>query len=178
MDETGQLSHWHIPAAHALESWSDARAYDGTVSVVQPLIDPLYGGRQAHDVFQALLNDPLKSAYDAVRETWQGTIKGDFEAGWRQALHSGWIENTAFDSKGSAEAGFKGQVPTPLKADAASGTVEIIFRPDPSVYDGRYSNVGWLQELPKPVTNLSWDNAALVSPRTLAKLKLEEAGHH
>ena len=173
-DETGQISHWHIPAAHALESWSDARAYDGTVSVVQPLIDPLYGGRQAHDVFQALLNEPLKSAYEAVRETWQSTIKGDFESGWRQALHAGWIDNTAFDTKTSGDVAFKGQVPAPLKADAASGSLEVIFRPDPNVYDGRWSNVGWLQELPKPVTNLSWDNAVLVSPWTMAKLKLEE----
>jgi MoCo/4Fe-4S cofactor protein with predicted Tat translocation signal len=169
-DETGQVSHWHIPAAHALESWSDARAYDGTVSIVQPMIDPLYGGKQAHDVFQALLNEPLKSAYDAVRETWQPSIKGDFETGWRQALHAGWIENTAFDTKASTDVAIKGAVPMPASKDA----IEIIFRPDPNVYDGRYSNVGWLQELPKPVTNLSWDNAAIVSGATLTKLGLEE----
>ena len=173
-DETGQVAHWHIPAALPLESWSDARAYDGTVSVVQPLVDPLYGGKQAHDVFQSLLNEPLKSAYEAVRETWQGAIKGDFETGWREALHKGWIDNTAFETKTSPELAFKGQVPAPLKADAASGPLEIIFRPDPNVYDGRWSNVGWLQELPKPVTNLSWDNAAVVSPWTIAKLKVEE----
>ena len=91
-DETGQISHWHIPAAHYLESWSDARAYDGTVSIVQPMIDPLYGGHTAHHVFQALLNEPMLSPYDAVRETWKPTIKGDFETGWRKALHDGWIE--------------------------------------------------------------------------------------
>ncbi len=173
-DETGQISHWHIPAAHALESWSDARAYDGTVSIVQPMIDPLYGGKQAHDVFQSLLNEPLKSAYDAVRETWQSTIKGDFETGWRQSLHAGWVENTAFDTKSSTDVAIKGQVPTPSTVDPAGGSVEIIFRPDPNVYDGRYSNVGWLQELPKQVTNLSWDNAALVSPSMMTRLKLEE----
>ena len=169
-DETGQISHWQIPAAHALESWSDARAYDGTVSIVQPMIDPLYGGKQPHDVFQALLSEPLKSAYEAVRETWQTAIKGDFETGWRQVLHSGWIDNTAFDTKTSADSAIKGQVPAPAPKDA----LEIIFRPDPNVYDGRYSNVGWLQELPKPVTNLSWDNAAIVSGATLTKLGLEE----
>ena len=170
VDETGQISHWHIPSAHSLEGWSDARSYDGTVSIVQPLIEPLYGGRQAHDVFQALLNEPLKSAYDAVRDTWQPSIKGDFETGWRQVLHSGWIENTSFDNKATADSAFKGQVPAPFSKDA----LEIIFRPDPTVYDGRYSNVGWLQELPKPVTNLSWDNAALVSGATMTKLGLEE----
>ncbi len=92
MDETGQIAHWHIPAAHYLESWSDARAYDGTVSIVQPLIDPLYGGKTAHNVLQVLLNEPGLSAYEAVRETWKPLIKGDFETGWRKALHEGWID--------------------------------------------------------------------------------------
>ena len=170
VDETGQLSHWHIPAALPLESWSDARSYDGTVSIVQPMIDPLYGGKTAHDVLQSLLNEPLKSAHEAVRDTWRPVIKGDFETGWRQALHAGWIENTAFDTKSSADVAFKGHVPAPSSKDA----VEIIFRPDPNIYDGRWSNVGWLQELPKPVTNLSWDNAAMVSGATLTRLGLEE----
>jgi molybdopterin-containing oxidoreductase family iron-sulfur binding subunit len=174
LDETGQIAHWHIPAAHFLESWSDARAYDGTVSIVQPLIDPLYGGRTAHDVLQALLNEPMLSAYEAVRETWKPVIEkgvkgGDFETGWRKVLHAGWIEDTAFAKTGAVKAGIP-KVPAPLSKDA----LEIIFRPDPNVYDGRWSNVGWLQELPKPVTNLSWDNAAIVSGTTLTKLGLEE----
>jgi MoCo/4Fe-4S cofactor protein with predicted Tat translocation signal len=170
LDETGQISHWHIPAAHALEAWSDARSYDGTVSIVQPMIDPLYGGKSAHEVVQILLNEPMLSPYEAVRETWKSTIKGDFEAGWRKALHAGWIDDTAFATQGSGGAAFKGQVPAPASKDA----VEIIFRPDPNIYDGRWSNVGWLQELPKPVTSLSWDNAAIVSGATLTKLGLEE----
>jgi len=172
LDETGQIAHWHIPAAHYLESWSDARAYDGTVSIVQPMIDPLYGGRTSHHVFQVLLNEPMLSPYDAVRETSKPLIKGDFDKGWRAALHAGWIEGTAYDTatKASAAAAFKGSVPTPTAKDS----LEIIFRPDPNIYDGRWSNVGWLQELPKPVTNLSWDNAAIVSGATLTKLGLEE----
>jgi molybdopterin-containing oxidoreductase family iron-sulfur binding subunit len=168
-DETGQIAHWHIPAAHYLESWSDARAYDGTVSVVQPLIEPLYGGRSSHDVLQTLLDEPLLSAYEAVRVTQKGNIKGDFESGWRKALHDGWIADTAYDRTGSAKAASI-KVPAPASKDS----VEIIFRPDPNVYDGRWANVGWLQELPKPVTSLSWDNAAIVSGATLTKLGLEE----
>jgi molybdopterin-containing oxidoreductase family iron-sulfur binding subunit len=175
VDETGQIAHWHIPAAHFLESWSDARAYDGTVSIVQPMIDPLYGGKTAHHFFQALLNEPGLSPYDAVRETWKPVIKGDFETGWRKALHAGWIEGTNYSY---AVAGLPccrtlndlKAIPAPSPKDS----LEIIFRPDPNVYDGRWSNVGWLQELPKPVTNLSWDNAALVSGATLTKLGLEE----
>jgi MoCo/4Fe-4S cofactor protein with predicted Tat translocation signal len=170
VDETGQIAHWHIPSAHYLESWSDARAYDGTVSVVQPMIDPLYGGRSAHDVLQTLLDEPLLSAYDAVRLTQKDTIKGDFETGWRKALHDGWIANTAYAAGGSPKAGAIPKVPAPSSKDA----IEIIFRPDPNIYDGRWSNVGWLQELPKPVTSLSWDNAAIVSGATLTKLGLEE----
>jgi MoCo/4Fe-4S cofactor protein with predicted Tat translocation signal len=173
LDETGQIAHWHIPSAHYLESWSDARAYDGTVSIVQPLIDPLYGGKTAHHVLQALMNEPMVSPYDAVRETWKPAIKGDFEAGWRMALHQGWIDDTAF-AKGAAAganaATLNSKVPAPSSKDA----IEFIFRPDPNIYDGRWSNVGWLQELPKPVTNLSWDNAALVSGATLTRLGLEE----
>jgi molybdopterin-containing oxidoreductase family iron-sulfur binding subunit len=171
-DETGHEAHWYIPAAHFLETWSDVRAYDGTVSIVQPLIDPLYGGKTAHHIFQALLDEPGLSPYEAVRETWKPVIKGDFETGWRKALHQGWIDDTAYDTMAKANAipAFHGSVPAPTPKDS----IEIIFRPDPNVYDGRWSNVGWLQELPKPVTNLSWDNAALVSGATLTRLGLIE----
>ncbi|MFP5205618.1 MAG: TAT-variant-translocated molybdopterin oxidoreductase [Acidobacteriota bacterium] len=182
VDETGQVAPWHINSAHYLESWSDVRCYDGTVSIVQPMIEPLYNGRSAHDMFQALLNQPMLSAYEAVRETWKPVIQGDFEEGWRKSLHDGWVANTAFNNPGSAKtgkaaeksakaaAGFKGSIPAPSPKEA----FEVIFRPDPNVYDGRYNNVGWLQELPKPITNLSWDNAAIVSGSTLTKLGLEE----
>jgi len=181
LDETGQISHWHIPAAHFLESWSDARSYDGTVSIVQPLIDPLYGGKSAHHVLELLLNEPGPgnyssglTPYDAVRETWKpvilkGNQGGDFEAAWRKALHAGWIEDTAYKGESKLTV-----VPRQAPAPASKDAIEIIFRPDATVYDGRWSNVGWLQELPKPVTNLSWDNAAIVSGATLTRLRLEE----
>jgi MoCo/4Fe-4S cofactor protein with predicted Tat translocation signal len=170
VDETGLEAIWHLPAAHYLESWSDVRSYDGTVSIIQPLIEPLYGGHTAHDVIQAMLDEPQTSAYEAVRATHKSAIKGDFELGWRKALHAGWIEGTALP--GSAPSIMNGHyaVPAPASKDA----FEVIFRPDPNIYDGRYANVGWLQELPKPVTNLAWDNAALVSGATLTKLGVEE----
>jgi molybdopterin-containing oxidoreductase family iron-sulfur binding subunit len=171
VDETGQNTQWHIPAAHFLESWSDTRTYDGTVSIVQPMIDPLYGGKTAHHFFQALLDEPGLSPYEAVRETWKPAIKGDFETGWREALHAGWIEGTASSLVADLGKAFSIKAPTP----SPKNSLEIIFRPDPNVYDGRFANVGWLQELPKPVTNLSWDNAALVSGATLTKYGLEEA---
>ena len=169
VDETGQIAQWHINKAHYLESWSDARSYDGTISIIQPMIDPLYGGKTAHDVLQAMLDNPALSAYEAVRENNKANIKGDFEAGWRKALHAGFIEGTAFTAKTvTAKAG------TMTPPAAASDALEIIFRPDPSLYDGRFANVGWLQELPKPVTSLSWDNAALMSMTTMSKLGVKE----
>ena len=172
LDETGRLSTWHINKAHYLESWSDARAYDGTISIVQPMIDPLYGGVTAHDVFQGLLDNPQVSAHDAVQANAKGLIKGDLETGWRKALHDGWIEGTAFTAKSGGPSG-SASAPTAAPV-SSSGGLEIAFKADPSIYDGRYSNVGWLQELPKQVTSLSWDNAALMSLATLGRLKIEE----
>jgi molybdopterin-containing oxidoreductase family iron-sulfur binding subunit len=172
LDETGQNAQWHIPAAHFLESWSDARAYDGTVSVVQPMIDPLYGGKTAHHIFQAMLDEPGLSPYDTVRETWKPTIKDDFETGWRKALHQGWVDGAELIQ--APPVVYKMIQSWKVAAPSPKDSIEIIFRPDPNIYDGRWSNVGWLQELPKPVTNLSWDNAALVSGATLTKYGLEE----
>jgi MoCo/4Fe-4S cofactor protein with predicted Tat translocation signal len=171
LDETGRVSTWHINKAHYLESWSDARAYDGTVSIIQPMIDPLYGGVSAHDVLQGLLDNPQMSAYDAVVANNKQYIKGDPEAGWRKALHDGWIEGTAFTA-GTKAPSAGGSMPAP--APSAAGELEIAFRSDPSIYDGRYANVGWLQELPKQITSLSWDNAALMSLVTMEKLGIAE----
>jgi MoCo/4Fe-4S cofactor protein with predicted Tat translocation signal len=172
VDETGSICNWHINKTHYLESWSDARAYDGTISIIQPMIDPMYGGKSAHDVLQALLADPQQSAYDIVVANAKTYIKGDFAAGWRKALHDGWVEGTAFTAKAGGAG--KSAVASFPAAVSTSG-LEVSFRPDPSIYDGRFANVGWLQELPKQVTNLSWDNAAIMSLNTLADLKLDES---
>ncbi len=174
VDETGEIAHWHINNAHYLEMWSDARAYDGTVSIVQPMIEPLYGGHNAHEIVQSMLDEPDISAYDAVRATWMTNggplAKGDAEFNWRKALHDGWIDGTAFAPKTVTAKGAAGGASTPSGGDA----LEVAFRPDSNVYDGRYANVGWMQEIPRPVTNLSWDNAAQMSFATLEKFGLEE----
>lgn len=171
-DETGEVADWHIPAANFLEMWTDACAYDGTVSVVQPLIDPLYEGKTAHQFLQALLAEPGLTPYDAIRATWRETLmaSGDFEAGWRAALHRGWIEGTAYFPHEllPPEAEKNISVPTPARAE----DFEIIFRPDPHIYDGRFANVAWLQEIPRPLSGLAWDNAALASAATLARYGL------
>ena len=211
VDETGFYSTWHINKAHYLESWSDARAYDGTISIVQPMIEPLYAGKSAHDVLQTLL-DPSVSAYNAVLANAKtylmggsaagatktattapaagvaaksaATVTNDqaakaalglaaastpFELAWRKALHDGWVANTAFTPKTLGAP--KGGAPT---AAAAGSGIEISFKPDSSVYDGRYANNGWLQELPRQVTSMSWDNAALMNMDLMGKLGIEE----
>jgi molybdopterin-containing oxidoreductase family iron-sulfur binding subunit len=171
LNETGVVTEWHINGAHYLESWSDTRAYDGTATIIQPMIDPLYGGKSAHDVVQSMLDNPDASAYEVVRANWESTL-GAGDHGWRKALHDGMIEGTAFQPKTvSAKVS---DLSTP-SAISAPGTLEVIFRPDPMVYDGRFANVGWLQEIPKPVTNVAWDNAGYLSYRTMGQLGLVES---
>jgi len=164
-DETSALCQWQIPEAHFLEAWSDARGYDGTVSIVQPLIAPLYGGKSAHEVLAAMSDRPERSGHDLVREHWK--IDKD-ETAWRRWLHDGVMPDTAFTPKTvAASQSAISNLPSALPPTGP----EISFRNDPSVLDGRFSNNGWLQELPKPITRLAWDNAVLASPATADKLK-------
>jgi molybdopterin-containing oxidoreductase family iron-sulfur binding subunit len=174
VDETAQIATWHINSAHYLESWSDARAYDGTLSVIQPMINPLYGGKSAHDVIQTLRDNPAGSTFDGLQENWRQQLagKGEFEQAWRKVLHDGFLAGTAFTPKSLSASGTKSLDNSPA---ASADAIEIVFRADPSIYDGRYSNNGWLQELPKPLVNNSWDNAVMMSGPTKTKLGLEES---
>lgn len=171
-DETSHLCHWHIPEAHVLESWGDLRAYDGSVTIVQPLIAPLYDGKTALEVLAAFSNKPTRSAYEIVREYWKGVWgEAEFETRWRRALHDGVVAGIQANVRRVAlRKGFF-QTLRPLVAVPAG--LELVLRPDPTVYDGRYANNGWLQELPKPLTKLTWDNVAYLAPATAAKLGLK-----
>jgi molybdopterin-containing oxidoreductase family iron-sulfur binding subunit len=205
-DETAALCHWHVPQAHYLETWSDVRAGDGTVTIIQPLIAPLYGGRSFHEVVAALSEGGPRPAYELVRAFWSGEgvaprqpavaaggrgaappapapapaparggqgaaaapTVSPFDRDWRRWLHDGVMPNTAFAPKTMA-----------IRADALSAApapgskaLDVVFLPDPSVHDGRFANNAWLQELPKPLTKLTWDNAALIAPATAAELSL------
>ncbi len=225
-DETAEICHWHVAEKHYFEGWSDARAYDGTATIVQPLIAPLYDGKNVHEVVQLFLKENFdKKDHDIVKEYWQKTdIKiasttavhaaapkteakvstpapspaakttgkatpkmaaaptpppiaapasvapKNFEDKWRKAVHDGVIPGTASTPKTvTANSAFLGQ---PMTAPAASGSLEISILPDPCVYDGRFTNNGWLQELPNPLNKITWDNVALISPRTAANLKI------
>jgi molybdopterin-containing oxidoreductase family iron-sulfur binding subunit len=231
-NETSQICHWHIPMTHYLESWGDARAYDGTVSIVQPLIAPLYEGKTAYEMLALFGDNYDQKAYDIVRNYWKAnppassgpdatlaakireleakrnsllvhytqdwpevkqvaeelealkkqaskpngaapSTVSDFESSWRKWLHDGFIPNTALPTKTlTAKSGLSSSLNSAGSQPPAPGSYEVVFRPDPSVYDGRFANNGWLQELPRPLTKITWDNVALVSPNTAKKLGL------
>ncbi len=169
-NETADLSHWHINQTHELEAWGDARAYDGTVSIIQPLIAPLYNGKSAHEFVALLSGQADATGYDLVRGYWQKQQSGgDFEAFWRKSLHDGWIEGTAFTSKPVGTKANNLPLPTQLNENA----LELNIRRDPTIYDGQFSNNGWLQELPKPMTKLTWDNAVLIAPKMATRLEIK-----
>jgi MoCo/4Fe-4S cofactor protein with predicted Tat translocation signal len=233
-DETSELCHWHIPEAHYLESWGDTRAHDGTATIIQPLIAPLYGGRTAHELLAVFSTQTNRTSYDILRAYWQGQMKSgggqtaattagqttgasgqastaavaagsggttaaaasnqnsntsgagsstsaaqnastDFEKLWRKAVHDGVIPNTALPAKTvSLKTDWASQIPaTPAPASPNSDELEIVFRTDPTIYDGRFANNGWLQELPKPLTKITWDNALILSPTTANRFALK-----
>jgi MoCo/4Fe-4S cofactor protein with predicted Tat translocation signal len=169
-DETAAHCHWHIAESHYLESWGDARSYDGTVSLIQPLIQPIYNGRSPYELLAVMVNQGGKSPYDTVRDYWKTQLGANFEQAWKQALHDGFIANTALPAKGgTAGTGWASSF-QPIK----TGAKEIVFRLDPSVHDGRFANNSWLQELPKPINKITWDNFAVVSPKTADDLNLNQ----
>ena len=165
VDETSSGAEWHISRAHYLESWGDARAVGGTLSVVQPLILPLFGGRTPVEVLGLMVGDKDRPGYDIVRDTWKPILgEGEFDTKWNRVLHDGLLAGSELTEVVPA---VKGEAFAELAraAGAASG-LEIVFVPSPSLHDGRFANDGWLQELPDPLTKLTWDNPALVSPKT------------
>jgi MoCo/4Fe-4S cofactor protein with predicted Tat translocation signal len=179
-NETSEFCHWHIPATHYLESWGDARSYDGTATIVQPLIAPLYEGKTTHELLALFSDNYDRKPYDIVRDYWRGNAgvggqgpgAGDFESWWRKSLHDGFVPNSALPAKSiSLKSDWATSLTNPSGPQPpALWPYEVVFRTDPTIFDGRFANNGWLQELPKPLTKLTWDNVALVSPNTARKL--------
>jgi molybdopterin-containing oxidoreductase family iron-sulfur binding subunit len=185
-DETSAECLWHVPEAHVLESWSDTRAGDGTASIVQPMIAPLHEGKTAHELLAALLGNPIAKSYDVVRAHWQQALGGgqtgdnaasNFERAWQVALHDGVIADTTSSALSpTVAADFAASLARQLATQAASGSGAILYlglRPDYCLWDGRFANNGWLQELPRPFTKLTWDNAALMHPRTADEYRIK-----
>jgi MoCo/4Fe-4S cofactor protein with predicted Tat translocation signal len=169
-DETAELCQWHVNEAHYLEAWGDARAYDGTVSIVQPLIAPLYNGKSAYELAAMLSGQSDTSGHEIVQAYWKKQHSAaDFDAFWRKSLHDGWVEGTEFAPKqvGNRASSF----PATPRPDPKA--IEINFRRDPSIYDGQFSNNGWLQELPKPMNKLTWDNPVLMGPAMAERMGIK-----
>jgi len=171
-DETAQRSAWHVPRQHYLEQWGDGRALDGTLSVIQPMIAPLYADAHSEiEVLNALTGGVERPGYDMVRETIQtgfvGQVGGgSFEEGWRTVLHDGFVPGTAYSTTGAPAGSTALAGLTPVPADA----LELVFRTCPKVHDGAFSNNPWMQEAPEPVTKIVWDNVALISQNTAERL--------
>ncbi|MBN2227623.1 MAG: TAT-variant-translocated molybdopterin oxidoreductase [candidate division Zixibacteria bacterium] len=171
VDETSRLAEWHLPRAHFLESWGDAVAIDGTASVIQPMIAPLFDGHSDVELFSLLATGTAERAYDMVRTTWQDKIKNDFESGWRRILHDG-INTT--DGNTSEIVDFRPDANLDITIPMTTPTtdsLDVVYIPS-ALYDGRFANNGWLQEFPDPITKLAWDNAALVSAATADSLQV------
>jgi len=167
-NETAELCHWNVNEAHYLEAWSDGRAYDGTVSIVQPLIAPLYAGKSAHEMLSALVGVSDATGYDLLRAYWKKQHAGaEFEEWWRKTLNDGFIEGSAYAPKQIKfdPARWQAAQETFYTLTTVPNAVEINLRRDPSIYDGQFANNGWLQELPKPMSKLTWDNAVLMGPK-------------
>jgi molybdopterin-containing oxidoreductase family iron-sulfur binding subunit len=190
-DETAFVTQWNIAEAHPLESWGDARAFDGTVTVMQPLIAPLYDGKTIAEVLAGFIDAQNgKTAHDLVKDYWTraygGSVAGwkitdptgqpfkSADSMWKHVLHDGFVVGTAVTA-GAAAAAVNSQGPIPnaqptSNAQPPTSGLEIIFRPDPTIWDGRFANNGWLQELPKPLSKITWDPSAWISAK-LAKEK-------
>jgi molybdopterin-containing oxidoreductase family iron-sulfur binding subunit len=138
------------------------------VTILQPLIAPLFAGKTAHELIAAFSEQPDTSAHDIVKAYWKGKLPGsEFEGAWRKALHDGVVEGSAFPAKSVTVR----SAAAPETQSAQPGTgLTVLFRPDPTIWDGSYANNGWLQELAKPLTKLTWESAALISPATAQKL--------
>ena len=175
-DETSNLCQWHLPEAHYLETWLDGHAWDGTVTYTQPLIEALYGGRNAAEVVELILSDAPKSAYDLVRETAGTMLSGNFEDAWRETIHRGFLPGSALANESPAPNGDWGAgLATQISAGGGAET-EIVFVPDYTLHDGRHANNGWLQECPDPMTKIAWDNAAIISPEDAKQMGVRKDG--
>jgi molybdopterin-containing oxidoreductase family iron-sulfur binding subunit len=170
-DETAQYCDWYVPQAHFLEAWSDVRSIDGTFSVVQPLIQPLFDGKSVHDIIAAVAGKADRNMYKFIRSVWQEKLQKEgvaFDIAWRKIVHDGVLADSASSTETVAIDHEFLKTAAPLPKD---GDIEMVIKPDPYLDDGRYANNAWLQELPHPVTTMCWDNAVLMSPATAKRKK-------
>ncbi|RKZ13305.1 molybdopterin oxidoreductase, partial [bacterium] len=179
-DATAHAASWHLPRAHYLESWGDAMAWDGTLMAVQPLIQPLYDGHTTCELLSLLVDETPRSGWQVTRDTFNGMTGGNgpapaegvdrgFDKKWRRFLHDGFLAGSGHE-RGRALSLAAARIAPPTDAGPDAGNLEISFAHDQSVWDGRFTDNAWLQEMPDFMTKLTWDNAALVGPSTADEL--------
>jgi molybdopterin-containing oxidoreductase family iron-sulfur binding subunit len=168
-DETAARCTWHLPQSHALESWSDIRAFDGTASIIQPLIRPLYDTRTAHELVAMLAGAPA-TPFDLVRNQWRsfGGVNGDFETWWQRAVQDGVIANTAAPHVAAPDPHMPQLTPAAQQLDGFT----LTLGPSPTVFDGSFANNAWLQECPAPFTKQVWGNALHLSEADARSLRV------
>jgi len=172
VDETSSRTSWHLPRAHFLESWGGVSGYDGA-GIIQPLIAPLFDGKNCVDVLSDLVSDEETWAYAAVRETWKSLLPTvGYEKSWRKVVHDGFTPLQretvrSFDRARAQQYVNASDYSAPLPGP---DQLELVLTASFTTYDGRYANNGWMQELPDPITKITWDNVALISPETAASL--------
>lgn len=169
-DETSRVCNWSLPQTHPFEEWGDVIAWDGSVGICQPMIEPLVGGRSAIELLAVLAGDKSPNAQQIVRDAVTAEVDLD-EAAWVKLLHDGVLADSAAEAAEVGEAKAAPEIAAPAADDDA---IELVFVPSGSTYDGRLANSGWLQETPDFLTKLTWDNAALVAPSTAKKLGLKQ----
>ncbi len=176
-DETSAMANWHINRAHFMEMWGDGYSYTGALSVIQPQIEPLYDGKSEIEFLNTIITGEFTDDYILVQDTWKEILgAGNFQKKWEQILHDGIATDDNFPRVSpSVQGGIARKLQETISADATEG-VELVIRPDSKLFDGRYANNGWLQELPDPMTKITWDNVALMSPKTAEKFGVEKAG--
>jgi molybdopterin-containing oxidoreductase family iron-sulfur binding subunit len=179
-DETSRRCRWHLPSAHHLEAWGDGRAWDGTWTLQQPLIEPLYGGRSAIEVLALAIGNQASSGHDLVRETATAALGLESQSQWRRWLHDGVVPDSAagqispdFDRRGMAQTAVGLEQLLGVERPSED-RLELVLVADAKVLDGRFANNGWLQELPDAVTKITWDNALLMSPATARGLDISD----
>lgn len=176
-NETSKLADWHINRAHFLESWGDGYSYTGTRSVIQPQIEPLFSGVSEIEFLNIILNGRQGKGYNLVQETWKSYYGTDFNSRWEEVLHDGLAAKRSFPTASvQISSNFTSSAAGYLDNAKDSEGIELVIRADSKLFDGEYANNGWLQELPDPMTKITWDNVALMSPATAEKLGVEAAG--
>ncbi|MCC5933603.1 MAG: TAT-variant-translocated molybdopterin oxidoreductase [Balneolales bacterium] len=177
VDETSAKATWHINRSHYLEYWGDIADYRGQLSVIQPTIQPLFGSKCETEFLSAVLHGESRECYDIVRETWNSVFRSEFETNWEKTVHDGVYTGSRFNAASvSLVSGFTAMLQNMLEQHSVSndGNIELVLKADRKLFDGRYANNGWLQELPDPITKITWDNVAAMSPATAEQLGVRE----